>query len=182
MKFQVIPSLLKLSRIDEALRSPYDYVLLSQAHIGNLRELTNRCHAAGKRVMVNSELVGGLGSDRTALEMLEKMYKSDAVIDSSVARVNMMKSLKLESVWRVPLVDSLSVETALKSAENVRCDFIEVRPCAYALQFMKEFDALFPGRVIVGGFVNSLELLKRVKDAGARGVSTSTPELWSAEL
>ena len=146
MGIQIIPSIRKLSYLDEALNSSGEYILLSQSHIGNLKYLTNQCHAAGKKVMVNAELVGGLGNDKVAYQMLEKMYQVDAVIESSIAKVNMMKNMKLETVWRVTLMDSLSVETALKYLESVRCDMIELRSGIYALKHMELFEEKFEGK------------------------------------
>lgn len=103
MGFQVIPSIRKLSYLEEAIANSNEYVLLSQSHIGNLKDLTKHCHSAGKKVMVNAELVGGLGNDKIAYQMLKKMYQVDAVIESSVIKINMIKKMNLEAIWRVSL-------------------------------------------------------------------------------
>lgn len=46
----VIPSTRQLKDLDSALSSKSEYVLLSEAHIGNLKELTKRCHQAEESV------------------------------------------------------------------------------------------------------------------------------------
>lgn len=178
MGIQIIPSVRKLSYLEEALEKEGEYVLLSQPHIGNLKHLADQCHEAGKKVMVNAELVGGLGNDKTAYQMLERMYQVDAVIESSVAKINMMKNLKMERVWRVTLMDSLSVETALRSIENVQCHILELRSGIYALKYMDLFLEKFQGKIIIGGFMEEEELVEQAEKKGAYAVTTSTRSLW----
>jgi len=178
MGIMIIPSIRKLAYFDEAIEGADEYVLPSQPHIGNLKHLVDQCHLVGKKVMVNAELVGGLGNDKMAYQMLEKMYHVDAVIESSVAKINMMKNMKLETVWRITFMDSLSVETALKSLENVQCDMLELRPGTYALQYMDIFKEKFKGKIIIGGFMEKKELVMLAQEKGAYAVTTSTRSLW----
>ncbi|MCI8327773.1 MAG: glycerol-3-phosphate responsive antiterminator [Lachnospiraceae bacterium] len=178
MGVMVIPSLRKLEYLEKATECASEYVLLSQSHIGNLRQLSDQCHAAGKKVMINAELVGGLGNDKIAYQMLEKMYRVDAVIESSMAKINMMKNMKLETIWRVTFMDSLSVETALRSLKNVQCDMLELRPGSYALEYMDLFREEYDGKIIIGGFMNSEELVKQAEEKGAYAIASSTCSLW----
>ena len=82
--FSIIPSVRNMKDLKKALSISENTILLSTiTHIGNLKELTVLCHGAGKHVIVNHELVGGLGNDTIAFEMLKNMYKVDAVIESN---------------------------------------------------------------------------------------------------
>ena len=90
----------------------------------------------------------------------------------------MMKNMKLETVWRVTLMDSLSVETALKYLESVRCDMIELRSGIYALKHMELFEEKFEGKMIIGGFMEERELVERAERQGGYAVTTSTRALW----
>jgi glycerol uptake operon antiterminator len=178
MGIQVIPSVKKLSYLEEALKKEGEYILISRPHIGNLKQLTEQCHAAGKKVMVNTEMVGGLGNDKMAYQMLEKMYQVDAVIERSVTKINMMKNLEIKRIWRVTLIDSFSVETVLSSIENVPCHGLDLRPSIYALKYMDLFLEKFQGKIIIGGFIENKELIEYAEKKGVYAVTTSMPSLW----
>ena len=75
--FLVVPSIRDVKYLKYTLESECREVLLSNAHIGNLKQLTENCHRNGQKVIVNHELIGGLGNDRIAFEMLKKLYKVD---------------------------------------------------------------------------------------------------------
>ena len=69
-KFHVIPAVRSLKFFAEALRTEEEWILTSNcAHIGNLQSLSHKCHDANKKIIVNHEIVGGLGADKTAFAM-----------------------------------------------------------------------------------------------------------------
>ena len=67
---------------------------------------------------MNHELIGGIGNDRVAFEMLKKLYRVDGVIGSNVSKLNQMQHMGLETIFRISLIDSHSVEMALRSLKG----------------------------------------------------------------
>lgn len=168
-----------MKHLDYALAGKAESVLLSTtAHIGNLKTLTDRCHGAGKKVFVNHELVGGLGSDGTAFEMLKKLYQVDFVIGMNPQKINKMKEVGLTVILRVPLIDSVSIESALRMIAATQADAIELRPSICALDFLPLFRKHFKHKIYTCGFVDAEDKLRRLYDAGFDGVMTSTKALW----
>ena len=168
--FLVVPSIRDVKYLKYTLESECREVLLSNAHIGNLKQLTENCHRNGQKVIVNHELIGGLGNDRIAFEMLKKLYKVDGVIGSSVSKLNQMQHMGLETIFRISLIDSHSVEMALRSLKGVNFT---------AVEFLPMFKEIFTGKFFAGGFINSEERIKICQKAGFDGVMTSTKKLWS---
>lgn len=181
-KFHIVPSVRSIKNLDQALKGREEWILLSGIHIGNLRECTAQCHRAGKKVIVNHEIVGGLGLDKTAFQMLKRMFQVDAVMGSGAAKLNMIYKEDLRAIWRVPLIDSLAVDQVFKGMKEVRCDMIELRPAYYALKYLEQFQKLYPCEYVAGGFVDSVDMLEAVCQAGFSGVMTSCIELWNYEL
>ncbi len=72
--WRVVPSVRDLRTLEAALACPWPDVLLSQVHIGNLAALSRRIHAAGKRVLVQSDLIGGFRADPEGLLLLLNDY------------------------------------------------------------------------------------------------------------
>ncbi len=46
---EVIPSVKDLKYLSDALKSPHKYIALTNAHIGNLKNLVDLCHQANKK-------------------------------------------------------------------------------------------------------------------------------------
>ncbi len=177
--FIVVPSVKDPRYVKDALKCSGDYLLLSGAHIGNLKQLSSICHQSGKKVLVNHELVGGLGGDKTAFKMLKKMYEVDGIMASSVTKINMIRNMDVEIIYRIPLIDSISVDSAIRLLGETRCDAIELRPYFHGIEFLPLFREKFQGKIFLAGFVNSLERLEEAKRVGFDGVMTSTRSLWN---
>lgn len=182
-EFRIIPSIRDVRYLKDALTEETDsHILLSNSHIGNLRQLSDACHKKNKKVIVNHELIGGLSNDKTAFTMLKNLYKVDAVIGSNISKMNMIRNMKFETIFRVSLMDSVSVEKAIQCMKEVRFDVIELRPYYHALEFLPRFREVYDGTYYVTGFVNSRDKLLASKKAGFAGAMTSSRELWGLQL
>lgn len=60
----IIPSVRKYKHFEQALACASEYVLLSEANIGNLQSLIGKCHQRGKKVLIHLELLGGFKPDQ----------------------------------------------------------------------------------------------------------------------
>ena len=180
--FKIIPSVKEVKYLKKAIQSDNLCIQLTGVHIGNLQELSHICHQAGKTVIVNHELVDGLGKDRIAFQMLKKLYHVDGIIGSSITKLHMMKGLNVKVIYRITLMDSISVDNALKTINEVKFDAIELRPYYHAIEFLPTFKKVWDGEYYVAGFVNTEEKLKKCKEAGFSGAMTSTVELWNKKF
>lgn len=176
--FHVIPSVRNIRYLNQALRNKEEWLLLSNIHIGNLKSVTDHCHKEGKKVMVNHELVGGLGSDRTACQMLKNYYQVDAVMGSSNRMLAMMSKEGLPTIRRIALIDSLAVDQVFATLSETHCNMIELRPAYYAIRNLERFQSEHPGCYVAAGFVDTEEMLQKIKKAGFSGAMTSCVRLW----
>lgn len=181
-KFKIVPSVKEVKYLKNALHANNPCIQLTGSHIGNLQHLTNKCHQEGRKVIVNHELVDGLGKDRIAFQMLKKLYHVDGIIGSSITKLHMMKGLNVKVIYRITLMDSISVDNALRTINEVKFDAIELRPYYHAIEFLPTFKKAWDGEYYVAGFVNTEEKLKKCKEAGFSGAMTSTVELWNKKF
>lgn len=63
----IIPSVRKYKHFEQALACASEYVLLSEANIGNLQSLIGKCHQRGKKVLIHLELLGGFKPDQAGI-------------------------------------------------------------------------------------------------------------------
>lgn len=75
----VIPSVHRLAALDRALEADAPAVLLTDAHIGNVHALADRCHEAGKAILVRPDLMEGLRADKLGLTILAKDIGVDGI-------------------------------------------------------------------------------------------------------
>lgn len=87
----IIPSVRKYKHFEQALSCSSEYVLLSEANIGNLQSLIGKCHQSGKKVLIHLELLGGFKPDQAGISLLKNYYKVDGVISSNLSALRHAK-------------------------------------------------------------------------------------------
>ena len=80
-------------------------------------------------------------------------------------------------MYRVFLIDSQGVKTAMGTVKKSNCDFVEIMP-GIALRQISEFAALGKN-LIAGGLVETREDAEAALKAGAVAVSSSSKILFS---
>ncbi|MCI1747307.1 MAG: glycerol-3-phosphate responsive antiterminator [Acidipropionibacterium sp.] len=180
IRWRVIPSVRDLRHLDDALSSSAADVLLSNVHIGNLAALSARIHDDGKRVLVQSDLVGGFRSDTEGLRLLRHEFKIDGIFTSSHQTVALAKRTGMRRYFRVTLMDSRSVCTALDALKKFSGDGVELLPAPVALEVVDEFRSVLGDKeILAGGFIRTQDRLESVRAAGFDGATTSNRSMWS---
>ena len=87
----------------------------------------------------------------------------------------------LLTVQRVFIIDSLSIETAVKASQMINPDAIEIMP-GIMPRIISKLTASMDVPVIVGGLVSEKEDVSTAIESGALGVSTSSSKIWEVKL
>ncbi|MDV5227698.1 glycerol-3-phosphate responsive antiterminator [Providencia rettgeri] len=179
----IIPSVRNYKYFERALASRSEYILLPDADIGNLQSMIGKCHKAGKKVLVHLELLGGFKPDQAGVTVLKNFYKVDGVISSNFTALRYAKKEGLETIFRVLLVDSRSLEQASNMVKNysVDVDAIELLPAEYActcFDLLKRSFNQANTQFIAGGFVKRKYLVEKIFYTGFNGITTSEHTLW----
>lgn len=154
-------------------------ILLANCHIGNLDMLVNECHKSEKKVAVNLELIGGFTADQIGIKLLKDKFNIDYVISNSPSRLSWAQKAGLATIQLLTLIDSRSIDSVKKIIVSSPASLFEVRPAAYAMQFIKEFKEIRQdAEFLIGGFVCSNELLKDALKAGFVGATSSDLTIW----
>ena len=141
--------------------------------------MVDEVHKSGKKVIVNSELIGGLNLDKHGVKFLKQIFNVDVVIVSSPLRTKYMKDLDIYTIQRIVLIDSLSLETALKLVSESSCDAVEIRPAFYGMKYIDEFRKIKDIPFFLAGFVSSREMIEEAKRLKFKGITCSKETLWS---
>ena len=78
------------------------------------------------------------------------------------------------------IIDSLSIDTAVKASQMINPDAIEIMP-GIMPRITKQLSSSLEVPVIVGGLVSEASDVEMAVSSGALGVSTSSKIIWRKE-
>lgn len=158
-----------------ALGSGTKVIFLLKSDLMSVGRAIGDAHAAGKLILVHVDLTEGLGKDDAAIRYVAERLKPDGIITTRPATAKCAAACGLYVVFRVFLIDSQGLKSALANAEKIRPDAVEIMP-GLLPEMVPRFSDKFP--VIVGGLVSAEAQVRAGLAAGAIAASTSARELW----
>lgn len=173
----IIAAVNDINRLEEALESPCEVLFLLSGSIFNLKEIVKKVHNSNKNIYVHIELLEGSSKDITALKFIGNVVKPDGIITTKANLIKNARELDLFSIQRLFMIDSLSLETGIKSIRATNPNAVEIMP-GIIPQVTEKMIKMTRKAVITGGFINNKSDIIRSLEVGAEGVSTSKKELW----
>ena len=176
--FQVIPSIRRLGDLERALKSERQTILLTGADIASLPLLAQKVHDAGKRVLINMELLGGFGRDEVGIKLLKHYFKVDGVMSTDRMRLGMARNIGLYTIQRFLISDSKALDTTLRILKSTRAQAAEILPAKVAVDVLPELRKVTAIPLWAGGFIQTPEGIEAVERAGFNGATTSERHLF----
>ena len=143
-------------------------------------EILERIKAAGKKAMVQIDLIAGLSAKEISVEFIARQTRADGIITTKPALVRRAKELGIFAVLRFFVIDSL----ALKNIENLemqcgtsRPDFIEVLPGVMP-KVLGRIAKVSRIPMIAGGLITEKEDVIAALSVGAIAVSSTNQDVW----
>ena len=176
-KSPVIAGVKDLSKFEDAINSPCDIIFLLSGSIFNIKEFVERAKENNKMIFIHVDLLDGFSKDAVALKYIYEEIKPDGIISTKNSQLKAAKSLGFMTVQRIFIIDSLSIDTAIKASQMINPDAIEIMPGIMPKITKKMSDEL-DVPVIVGGLISEKDEILKAIESGALGVSTSAQDLW----
>ena len=173
----IIAGVKDMSNLDDALASDFEIVFLLCGTIFDLKQTVDKAKKAGKLIFIHVDLLDGFSKDVTALKYISSEICPDGIISTKNNLLKTAKSFGLLTVQRVFIIDSLSIETAVKASLTINPDAIEIMP-GIMPRIIQKLSSSLEVPVIVGGLVSEKSDVETALDNGALGVSTSSKEIW----
>ncbi len=170
-----------IANLDDALKSDSKIIFLLCGTIFNLKEAVQKAKANNKIIFIHVDLIDGFSRDAVALKYISEEIKPDGIISTKNSQLKAAKALGLLTVQRIFIIDSLSIDTAIKASQMIGPDAIEIMP-GIMPTITKKLSSELDVPVIVGGLVSKQSEVKKAIENGALGVSTSCKKLWEMKL
>lgn len=176
---KILPALRNLKQLEQLLTSEFEYVVLLEMHISNLKTIKAEANKHGKKLIIHADLIQGLKTDDYAAEFLCNDIRPAGIISTRANMILKAKSKGIIAIQRMFLLDTIALEKSYSLIERTQPDFIEILPGVIP-QLISEVHTRTGIPIISGGLIRSVEHVQDALDAGAKAVTTSNIELWAA--
>lgn len=173
----IIGAVTDMDRLDEVIASPCKIVFLLMGDILNIERMVEVLKENGKLVYLHIDLLGGVSRDNIALKYIYENVRPDGIITTKSNLVRTARDLNLFTVQRLFLLDSLALESGIKSIKTAKPDAVEVLP-GIIPKLVEEIKRETRVPIVAGGLIKDKTDVFQVLNAGAIGVSTSKTEVW----
>jgi len=168
--------------LEEAVRHPnISSIFLLGGDINLLPAMVKKVRAADKVLLVDIDLLEGIGKDRAGVCLLTRMGVPGIVTTKS----NLVKYAKDEGIMvvqRLFMVDSESLKTAIRVAGNVRPIAVEILPATVPQFVIEDLKKALGLPVLGGGLLKTEADVKEALSKGIDAISTSLRHLWNIKF
>ncbi|WP_313886487.1 glycerol-3-phosphate responsive antiterminator [Bacillus sp. SD088] len=176
---KILPALRDLRNFERLLDSQYEYFVLLEVRISNLRKIIHVAKKHGKKVLVHADLIQGLNTDDYAAEYICNDLKPAGIISTRSNMILKAKAKGILAIQRTFLLDTIALKKSYQLIERTQPDYIEVLPGVVS-GLIHEIQAHTGCKIISGGLIRTEEQVQAALEAGAEAVTTSRMELWKA--
>jgi glycerol uptake operon antiterminator len=173
----ILPAVRKPKDLEKLMGFSYEYIVLLDSHISQLKPILDLARSGGKKLLVHADLIEGLKNDEYAAEFLCQVMKPAGILSTRASVIAKTKQNGLLAIQRVFLLDSGALNKSYSLLERSQPDYIEVLPGVIpdVIAEVKERTGI---PIFAGGLIRSVEDVERAAAAGAAAVTTSRAELW----
>ncbi len=173
----ILPAARKIKNLEKLLKTSFEYIVLLDSHIGELKNLVDLANAHGKKLLLHADLIEGLKNDEYAAEFLCQNIRPAGLISTRASVILKAKQNRMLAIQRLFLLDSNALEKSYTILERTKPDYIEVLP-GIMPDIIKEVHEKVGIPIFAGGLIRSVEDVEHALAAGATAVTTSRIELW----
>ncbi|AEG16838.1 glycerol-3-phosphate responsive antiterminator, GlpP [Desulfofundulus kuznetsovii DSM 6115] len=179
---RVVAAIRRMDDLPEALYHPnIETIIILGGDINYLSGMIKKARAAGKTFLVHLDLLEGIGKDRAGVHLLARM-NLDGIITTKSNLVKCALDEGMLAVQRFFMVDSESLKTAIKVAQNVTPHAVEILPATVPAYVVEELKNALGVPVMAGGLLKTEEDVREALSKGIMAISTSLRKLWNISL
>ena len=176
-KNPIIAAVNDLDKLDMAIASPCKFIFLLTGNIINIKDIVEKCKKGGKFIMVHLDLVDGLSRDEYALKYISEYIKPDGIITTRSNLIRTARENNIFAIQRLFILDSMSLDTGIKSIHSTRPEAIEILP-GIMPKAIRRIHSETQIPLIAGGLIIDKEDAIASLNAGAVGISSSDRAVW----
>jgi glycerol uptake operon antiterminator len=174
---KIIPAARTIKQFDQVLKTNYNYIVVLEVHLGQLRSIKQEAERHGKKLIIHADLIHGLKTDNFAADYLCNEIRPAGIISTRSNMILKAKSRGIIAIQRVFLIDTIALEKSYSLLEQNAPDFIELLPGVIP-DLIEEIYERTGIPIITGGLMRSEAHIDNALNAGAVAITTSSQTLW----
>jgi glycerol uptake operon antiterminator len=177
-KSKIIAAVKDEAAFSKALESNCKVIFLLNGEISTVGKYVAKCHERNKLIFLHFDMIEGFGKDEAAVRFVKETIKPDGIISIKSNVIKWAENYHLPAIFRVFLVDSQSVDTAISNIRRLKMECVEIMPGIIpdVIRFLVEH---CPANYIGGGLISTAAQVAAILESGASACSTSNQELWN---
>ncbi|MDW0110539.1 glycerol-3-phosphate responsive antiterminator [Sporosarcina aquimarina] len=176
---KILPAARTLKQFEQMLDSPFEYVVLLEVHISNLKTVKREADKRCKKLIIHADLIQGLKTDNYAADFLCNDIRPAGIISTRSNMIMKAKAKNILAIQRMFLLDTIALEKSYSLIDQTQPDFIEMLPGVIP-ELIEEVYERTGIPIINGGLIRTEKHIEDALAAGAVAVTTSGRELWKS--
>ena len=152
--------------------------ILLTSNILNIKNIVRRVKSANRRIFLHLDLLEGISKNSMGIKYIAQEIKPDGVITTRANLINCAKTEGLFTIQRIFVLDSLAIDTAVKSIKNVNPDAIEILP-AVIPKIIRRICQRTRHPIIAGGLIEDIQEVREALKEGAWAISVTKEDIWN---
>ncbi|MBM3705228.1 MAG: glycerol-3-phosphate responsive antiterminator [Actinobacteria bacterium] len=177
-KNPVIPCTNKLEDYENHDFASSKVVLLYDFSIFDLKNFKTAVRQFNKFTIFSLETMSGIANDDEGVKFLRDTLGIEAVESSSPRALSSAKKMGMITVQTIFTFDSKSIIKATKLMQEIKPDFIDIRPGISLLKIKGIMNSIEKYKIICSGMISTQKEIELLIKNGATAVTTSKKELW----
>lgn len=153
-------------------------VFILYGNILNLPSIVKKLKSCGKIIFVHIDLIDGLDVNEVSTRFIKEFTHADGIITTKSNVIRAAKEVGLLTIQRFFLIDSMSLEKALRHMESSYADAFEILPGVIP-KMIHKISSISNVPIITGGLIVDKNDLYTALDSGAKAISTTNISLWN---
>src|SRR5699024_9176138 len=172
---QVLPAARSLKQFEQLLKTDFQFIVLLEVHISNIKALKNEAKKHGKSLIIHADLIQGLKTDNFAADFLCNDIRPAGIISTRANVIQKAKAKGIIAIQRMFLLDTIALEKSYALIETAEPDYIEMLPGVIPelIEEVREHTGI---PIINGGLIRTKAHIEAALTAGAIAVTTRSEE------
>jgi len=167
----VVPAVKDPAALERCLELEQKVIFVLYGDICTIAETIKRLHDHGKIAVIHGDLIAGLSGKEIAVDFLQSCG-ADGVISTRPGVIRRAGELGLFSVMRFFILDSMSLDSALRTAETSNPDMVEILP-GIMPRIVRQMTQNLNQPVLCGGLIQNKSDVMDALNAGAVAISST---------
>lgn len=164
--------------LELALKKESKVIFILFGNITDISYIVKKVKDSNKIAIVHVDLIDGLSHREIAAKFIKYTTEADGIISTKPNTIKAGKKLKLITIQRFFLIDSLSYDNVLKYIRSGNADTYEVLPGGMT-KIISALSKVSGVPLIAGGLITDKEDVISALKAGATAISSTNKEIWT---